>query len=130
MIFTDKQKLKSESEIQLEGVKFLEGLGVVATRTNSGKVRVRGGWMQLCKNGWPDVTGYSDKAIFIGIEFKDVKSWLSKNNGASSDQIESLIDIASKGGLCGVACCNEHIERILKGEKVGSIFTNRIVQTI
>ena len=26
-------------------------------RTNSGQVKVRGGWMHLCEGGWGDITG-------------------------------------------------------------------------
>lgn len=45
--------------------------GVTAWRCNSGKVRVRGGFMQLAPNGTPDIIGFLRPAgRFFGIELK------------------------------------------------------------
>tara|TARA_R110002096_G_scaffold322008_2_gene516125 strand:+ start:2031 stop:2369 length:339 start_codon:yes stop_codon:yes gene_type:complete len=107
--------MKSENEIQREGLDYAESLGVEITRTNAGKVKVRGGWMQLCKKGWSDATGYNQKGQIVLIEFKDEKAWSSKNHGASKEQLERLLDCRSKGGLAGIACSNEHIRMILDG---------------
>ena len=71
--FSDKQRSKSENKIQAEGIECARKLGVELTRTQAGKVRVRGGWMQLACKGWSDTTGYNDKGQIIMIEFKDVK---------------------------------------------------------
>jgi len=111
--FSDKQKDKSENKIQAEGIKYAQSLGIELTRTHAGSVRVRGGYMQLACKGWGDTTGYNDNGKIVMIEFKDVKSYLKKNNGASEEQINRLNDIKSKGGIAGIACCNEHIFEIL-----------------
>ena len=119
MIFSDKQRKKSENQIQREGINTALSLGVELTRTNAGKVKVRGGWMQLACKGWGDTTGYNDKGKIVMIEFKDVKSFESKNNGANEDQIKRLNDIKSKGGIAGIACCDQHVMDIIQLNKVG-----------
>jgi len=113
MIYSDAQRAKSENKIQSEGIAYAKRLGVEITRTNAGKVKVRGGWMQLACKGWLDTTGYNNKGQIVMIEFKDVKSFESKNNGASKEQLERINDVISKGGVAGIACCNEHIKEIL-----------------
>ena len=111
--FSDKQRAKSENKIQSEGIAYARSSGVELTRTQAGKVRVRGGWMQLACKGWGDTTGYNDNGQIVMIEFKDVNSFEKKNNGASSEQLSRLNDIRSKGGIAGIACCNEQILEIL-----------------
>ncbi len=117
IVFSDKQRAKSENKIQNEGITYAKSLGVELTRTQAGKVRVRGGWMQLACKGWGDTTGYNDNGQIVMIEFKDVKSFEKKNNGASDEQLIRLNDIKSKGGIAGIACCNEHILKLLKEAK-------------
>jgi len=112
--FSDKQRSKNENTIQREGIDYAHSLGVELTRTQAGKVRVRGGWMQLACKGWGDTTGYNDKGQIVMIEFKDVKSYEKKNNGASEEQLDRLNDIIFKGGIAGIACCNEHILKLLQ----------------
>ena len=122
MIFTTEQHKKSENKIQREGLDHASTLGVELTRTQAGMVRVRGGgFMHLACKGWGDTTGYNDKGKIVMIEFKDVKSFSSKNHGANDEQLKRLNDIKSKGGLCGIACCNEHVESIIGGNYVGLI---------
>ena len=121
MNFPSSQRLKSENKIQREGIEQAKLLGVNLTRTNAGKVKVRGGWMQLADAGWSDTTGYDNSGRIVMIEFKDVKSWESKNHGASEDQIKILMDVKEKGGKCGIACCDEHVRDIIRGIYVGLI---------
>ena len=51
MIYSDAQRAKSENKIQSEGIAYAKQLGAEITRTNAGKVKVRGGWMQLACKG-------------------------------------------------------------------------------
>ena len=113
MIYSDKQRAKKENKIQAEGIAYARELGVEITRTNAGKVKVRGGWMQLACKGWSDTTGYTARGQIVMIEFKDVESYEKKNNGASVEQVARLDDVISKGGKAGIACCNEHVKQIL-----------------
>jgi len=112
---------KAEKEIQKESLKFAKSHPNVAwiDRANSGKVKVKGGWMQLHENGTPDLIGYSINGVIIGIEMKDQPNWDSKNHGLRPDQIERLNDMKERGCICGVSCCIDHTERILNGEHVG-----------
>jgi len=43
-----------ESKLKLEVTSFLKASGEFYLRLNSGKVKVRGGYMQLCPTGTPD----------------------------------------------------------------------------
>lgn len=120
--FSDKQKNKTENKIQREGLDHALTLNVELTRTQAGMVRVRGGgFMHLACKGWSDTTGYNDQGKIVMIEFKDVNSFLSKNHGANEEQLKRLNDVKLKGGLCGIACCNEHVESIISGNYVGLI---------
>lgn len=112
---------EKEGKAQKECLKTAGALPSVAwiDRANSGKVKVRGGWMQLHKKGTPDLIGFDVNCVFIGIEVKDPDKYNNKNHDLSPEQIEMLLDIKSRGGFCGVASCAEHVVRIMKGEHVG-----------
>ena len=119
MIYSDKQRKKSENVIQREGIEVALLLGVVLTRTQAGKVKVRGGFMNLACAGWGDTTGYNNDGKIIMVEFKTVEAFESKNHGASAAQLVRLNDIKSKGGLCGIACCDQHVIDIINGKYIG-----------
>ncbi len=119
MIFTTSQRRKSENVIQREGLDCALKLGVELTRTQAGKVKVRGGWMNLACKGWGDTTGYNQDGKIVMVEFKDVESFEKKNNGASKEQLERLNDVKSKCGLCGIACCDQHVIDIINGVYIG-----------
>ena len=119
MTFSSGQRLKRENQIQREGIELALSLGVELARTNAGKVKVKGGWMQLAQEGWGDTTGYDKSGKIVMIEFKDVKSFEKTNNGASEAQMERLNDVKAKGGKCGIACCNEHVADIIRGLYIG-----------
>lgn len=119
MSFSDNQRSKNENKIQREGLDCALSLGVELTRTQAGKVRVRGGFMQLACKGWGDTTGYNKEGRVVMIEFKDVEKFESKNHGANKEQLERLNDVKSKYGLCGIACCNEHVIDIINGIYIG-----------
>lgn len=118
-MFSDTQRKKSENKIQREGIDCALLLGVELTRTQAGKVKVRGGWMNLACKGWGDTTGYNKNGQIVMIEFKDIEAFESKNHGASKEQLERLNDVRSKGGLCGIACCDQHVIDIINGNYIG-----------
>lgn len=119
MIFSDSQRKKNENKIQREGIDCALLLGVELTRTQAGKVKVRGGWMNLACKGWGDTTGYNKTGKIVMIEFKDVEAFESKNHGASEEQLKRLNDIKSKRGICGIACCDQHVIDIINGNYIG-----------
>ena len=108
--------MKSESEIQKEILKYCKLHKKIAwiDRANSGKVKVKGGWMQLHENGTPDLLGYAIDGKLIGIEIKDNPSFNSKNNGLRDEQITRLADMKEKGCYAGVACELSHIDKIME----------------
>jgi hypothetical protein len=115
------KSVKRESEIQKEILKMMKSHPLVAwvDRANSGKVKVKGGFMQLHENGTPDLIGYTIHGTMIGVEVKDESKFKSKNNGLSDHQILRLSDMRDKGCLAGVACSVGHAEDILNGFKFG-----------
>jgi len=86
----------TESEIQRESLKILKmlevsGAPVYSTRTNSGSVKANGGYVHLCRKGWPDVT-CCIAGRFVGIEFKSAKG------SQSADQKAAEAAITAAGG--------------------------------
>lgn len=61
-----------ESSIQRELLTIAKKHEQVAwmSRANSGKVKVKGGFMQLHPKGTPDLIGFTKSGMFIGIELK------------------------------------------------------------
>ena len=106
---------KSEGEIQKIILAHAKKHPKVAwmDRANSGKVKVRGGFMQLHEKGTPDLIGYSVDGKFIGVEVKDEPNFYSKNNGLRAEQITRIDDMTMRGCYAGVACCIEHVDSIL-----------------
>lgn len=110
-----------ENVIQKAGLELCKNHPLVKriARTQSGKVKVKGGWMNLCPTGTPDTMGFAVDGRHIGIEYKDTTAFATKDFGASDEQIKHLVDIINAGGLAGIACCNKHVELILAGQPVG-----------
>ena len=106
---------KSEKIIQKEILAYAKKHHKVAwiDRANSGKVRVKGGFMQLHENGTPDLIGYSVDGKFIGIEIKDKPNYNKPDMGLRAEQIVRLGDMKKNGCYAGVACCIEHVDVIL-----------------
>jgi hypothetical protein len=108
--------IKSEKVIQKEILAHAKNHPKIAwiDRANSGKVKVKGGFMQLHENGTPDLIGYSVSGIMIGIEIKDEANFNKKNNGLRPEQISRLDDMKLRGCFACVACCVEHVDKLMK----------------
>ncbi len=73
----------SETELYDPIKKTLERCGHIVTRIHSGKVKVRGGWMQLAPKGTPDHVVSSPNGLTTWLETKtpvgelnaDQKAW-------------------------------------------------------
>lgn len=78
-------------------------------RANSGKVRVKGGFMQLHKKGTPDLIGFTTEGKFIGIELKrpDTKTKANDEQKAMQDYMSGF------GCICGIAWDEESLNAIL-----------------
>lgn len=55
----------SETQLQASIVDSLEKMGYLVIRVQSGKVRVRGGWMQLAPEGTPDLCVLSSHTTWL-----------------------------------------------------------------
>jgi hypothetical protein len=108
---------KSEKEIQKIILAYAKKHPLIAwiDRANSGKVRVKGGFMQLHESGTPDLIGYSVNGMFIGIEIKDEKNYNTENKGLRPEQVTRINDMVFCGCYVGVACKTEDVDRIMKG---------------
>lgn len=82
---------KLEKDIQRELLKIGKVYDKVAwlDRANSGKVRVKGGFMQLHEKGTPDLIGFSTSGQFIGIELKrpDTKKAVNEDQKIMGDRL-------------------------------------------
>lgn len=112
-----------EGAIQAAGMKLCNKHPIVKRvyRTQSGMVKVKGGFMHLCPNGTPDTTGFTIDGRIIGIEYKTPKAYATKNHGASDEQLEHLNDIRLAGGLAGIASNIDQVIDILNGKYVGLV---------
>lgn len=68
----------SETDIGRAIRKSLESLGYIVTRVHSGKVKVRGGWMQLADEGTPDHVVSCPDGRTIWLETKTEEGDLSE----------------------------------------------------
>jgi hypothetical protein len=103
--------VKLEKEIQRNLLKQCKKHSKVAwmDRANSGKVRVRGGFMQLHEKGTPDLIGFTCSGRFIGIELKrhDTK----KNLKPEQEHFQKIMTSCSC--VFGVAYDEESLMAIL-----------------
>lgn len=88
-------------------------------RTQSGKVKVKGGFMNLCPAGTPDTSGFMVDGRIIGIEYKTPAAFKKKDHGAKPEQLEHLNDIRAAGGIAGIASNMEQVRQILAGVYIG-----------
>lgn len=62
-------KSKAETTLSKQIADQLDQLGIWHLRLNSGRVKVRGGWMHLCPEGTPDrVCLLEGRAVFIEVK--------------------------------------------------------------
>ncbi len=67
----------SETELYDPIKKTLERIGCIVTRVHSGKVKVRGGWMQLADPGTPDHHVMSPGGVATWLETKTAEGDLN-----------------------------------------------------
>ena len=115
---------KSEKEIQKELLAYAKKHPKIVwiDRANSGKVKVKGGFMQLHENGTPDLIGYASSGIMIAIEIKDEANFNKKNHGLRNEQINRLYSMYECGCYSGVACTIEHVDQIMNEEYPGLVW--------
>ena len=83
--------MKTENQIQNEIIEYLTCCGFIVHRMQSGKVKVKGGWMQLCPEGTPDLFAVGRNGKTIWIEVK------TKNGSVSDKQADQICELISRG---------------------------------
>lgn len=91
-----------ESDIQRNILSYLATRGIVAWRTNSGKVRNN---VYMAPKGTPDIIGYLPSGRLLGIEVKRPK-------GVLSDSQKEWIERAEKAG-CAVMVAHS-VEEVVR----------------
>jgi hypothetical protein len=73
-------------------VKALNEAGYWAIRLNSGKVKVRGGWLNLCPPGTPDILVLLSGGRCLWVETKDVKKDYHKEQQESQGDFHARLE--------------------------------------
>lgn len=81
--------MSETSELTGPLVKMLRQMGIFTLRLNSGKVRVRGAWMQLCPEGTADILCFPGRRV-VWIETKALKGSLRQKQAEFRDTMTSL----------------------------------------
>lgn len=81
--------MSESSEITGPLVKMILQMGILCERMNSGKVKVRGGWMQLHSPGTADIMAFPPGRV-VWLETKTVDGHTNK------EQIENQSEFARK----------------------------------
>lgn len=97
--------MATETEVKKMGCDILRDNGYIVERLQSGKVKVKGGWMQLCDTGTPDTHIVGLK----GFHFY----WETKKPGGkpSKEQLLKKADYESRGFLVYITDSYEELER-------------------
>lgn len=87
-------QIKSETDLKREIGHLLDLYGVLWRRLNSGRTRVRGGWMRHCPAGTADLVAFPVRKqvpLVLWIETKKPKET------QSPDQVKFQADVESRG---------------------------------
>ena len=71
-------------------VKMLNQAGIFAMRLNSGKVKVKGGWMHLCPSGTADIIAFPKHKPITWVETKLEKGKQRPEQKTFQEVVESL----------------------------------------
>lgn len=85
--------MSESSDLTSPLIKMIGQMGIFCERMNSGKVRVRGGWMQLHSAGTADILVFYRSRV-IWFETKDAKGHTNKeqidNQARFRDKVEAI----------------------------------------
>lgn len=98
----------TENEIQAQILTYLKYRNILATRNQSGHVRVGRNWINLGAPGWPDIIGCLPGGRFFGIEVK------RPGEKPSPIQQQRANQITAAGGLMILAMSVEDVAEGIK----------------
>ena len=82
--------MSESSEITGPLVKMIREMGIMAERMNSGRVKVRGGWMQLHTAGTADILAFPAGRV-LWMETKQPKGHTNKEQLDNQDEFERKV---------------------------------------
>ena len=82
--------MSESSEITGPLVKMIRQMGILCERMNSGKVKVRGGWMQLHSPGTADILAFPHGRV-VWMETKDVKKDYHKEQREAQESFRERV---------------------------------------
>ena len=98
---------KTENQLQNQIASYLAACGYIVHRMQSGKVKVKGGWMQLCPEGTPDLMAVGKKGRIIWIEVKTTTGSLSDK------QKEHIAELIFRGQEVHIIRSIKQLEAVL-----------------
>lgn len=97
----------TEKMVQKHILGYLDHIGILAWRNNSGVMFSGNYRFQLAPPGSPDIIGMTKEGRWLGIEVKDVKGKQNENQVAFQQKVEQ------NGGLYILARSIEDVEKAL-----------------
>lgn len=82
--------MSETSDITAPLLKALRKAGVMAHRMQSGKVKVRGGWMSLCEQGTADILCFPSRKPPTWLETKVASGKASDSQTDFADRVRSM----------------------------------------
>lgn len=82
--------MSESSDLTSPLVKAIKQIGIMATRMNSGKVRVRGGWMQLHEPGTADILCFPRGRV-VWLETKTIKGTTNKEQIENQAEFQRVV---------------------------------------
>jgi Holliday junction resolvase len=82
--------MSETSELTGPLVKMIRQMGIMAMRMNSGKVRVRGGWMQLHSPGTADILCFPRGRV-VWLECKTIKGTTNKEQIENQAEFQRIV---------------------------------------
>lgn len=94
---------RTETDIKKEITSYLRNRGYTVHRMNSGKVKVKNGWLELCEKGTPDLLVLGKDKFIMWIETK------KPGEKASQDQLKKIDYYITLGHNAIIADCLQDV---------------------
>jgi len=82
--------MSETSELTGPLVKMIRQMGILCERMNSGKLRVRGGWIQLHSSGTADILAFPRGRV-VWIETKTIKGTTNKEQIENQAEFQRVV---------------------------------------
>ena len=96
-------------------IKALEQMGWLVFRMNSGKLRVRGGYVHMAKKGTADILCFGDDGIAVWIETKDPAGATAKEQRDAQSEFKGEVMALGHKYIC--ATCLDDVLAFLSQQQ-------------